>query len=54
MVIFSYIWFQFKPTLQDYPIGWQDVLLAVLISSVVGGVLGVLGWRLAQRSASAA
>lgn len=49
MVVFCSIWFRFTPALQKYPVGWQDILLAVLISASIGSLTGAIGWRLAGK-----
>jgi hypothetical protein len=48
LVVFSAVWFRQMPVLSDYPVGWFDVALGVLISTTIGLVLGSLGLRLAR------
>jgi hypothetical protein len=49
MVVFSYLWFQFVPALQHYPISGMDVAAAALISGGIATVMGDFGLRLARR-----
>ena len=49
MVIFSYLWFQFKPVLRAFPITLVDILVGTLISAAGGLVLGSIGYWLAGK-----